>query len=351
MKTAPQHSQPQPQPLIDPRGRHISYLRLSVTDRCDFRCSYCMAENVTFLPKHDVLSLEELNTIARAFIRLGVSKLRITGGEPLVRRNVISLFQSLGSLIPSGQLQELTLTSNGSQLEKLAIPLHNAGVRRINVSLDTLNPQRFNQITQRGNLEPVLNGLQAAKNANLQVKINTVAINNFNNDEFITLVQWAGNNGFDITFIEVMPMGELTPGVRLAQFLPLSEVKLQLDKHFTLSPLKRNTGGPSQYWRIAETGKDVGFIAPMTKNFCETCNRVRVTCTGTLYPCLGQETARSLRDILRANNTASDSPALEQAIRDTIARKPKGHDFALHHAIAESTGEVAITRAMHTTGG
>ncbi|MDA7987612.1 MAG: GTP 3',8-cyclase MoaA [Alphaproteobacteria bacterium] len=338
-----------PAPLVDPHGRRVSYLRLSVTDRCDFRCSYCMPENVAFLPKRDVLSLEELDAVARAFVRLGVSKLRITGGEPLVRRNVLSLFQSLGGLVGSG-LRELTLTTNGSQLGRLAVPLYGAGVRRVNVSLDTLDPGRFGRLTRTGHLQPVLDGLAAAKAARLKVKINAVVIKDFNEDELLDLVRWCGARDFDITFIEVMPLGELTPGVRLSQYLSLAEVRRRLGEHLSLVPADKDTGGPSRYYFCEETGGNVGFIAPMTGNFCDNCNRVRVTCTGTLYPCLGQNTARSLRDIVRADPTA-DSPELEAAIRGAVARKPKGHDFALHHALAGAADEVAVSRSMNTTGG
>ena len=381
-------------PLIDPFGRRVTYLRLSVTDRCDFRCAYCMEERPDFLPKREVLSLEELETLARLFVRLGVTKLRITGGEPLVRRNVMSLFNALGRLLApastsspasSPALQELTLTTNGSQLARLAVPLKRAGVARVNVSLDTLDPARFHQLTRRGHLAPVLDGLAAAKAAGLRVKLNTVAMAGFNESELPDLAAFAGAHGFDISFIEVMPMGELAPGVRLSQYLPLTKVREQLAARFTLSPLERSTGGPSRYWRAAETGRDIGFIAPMTDNFCASCNRVRLSCTGVLYPCLGQETARSLRPILRGGeesaegqerDPASSAPApsassapsasandardpaaaerdLERAIRQTIARKPKGHDFALHLGQEGRGGEAGglVSRAMHVTGG
>ena len=349
-------------PLVDPFGRRVSYLRLSVTDRCDFRCAYCMAEDVQFLPKRDVLSLEELEQIARAFVSMGVTKIRVTGGEPLVRRNVMQLFTGLGGLLGRG-LGELTVTTNGSQLERMASPLFAAGVRRVNVSLDTLKPERFRALTRRGDLSPVLAGLQAARNAGLKVKINTVALKGFNEDELEDLVLWAGAQKFDLTFIEVMPMGELPAGTRLAQFLPLTEVQARLGARFRLTPVAKDTGGPSRYWRVAETGCDIGLIAPMTENFCGSCNRVRLTCTGTLYPCLGKTSARELRPALRGEKADTN---LEAEIRSAIADKPKGHEFALHLADASRSdasrsdasrsdetcaNETAIARAMHTTGG
>ena len=395
-------------PLIDPFGRRVSYLRLSVTDRCDFRCAYCMAEDVQFLPKRDVLSLEELEQIARAFVSMGVTKIRVTGGEPLVRRNVLQLFTGLGGLLGKG-LEELTVTTNGSQLERLASPLFAAGVRRVNVSLDSLKPDRFQALTRRGDLSTVLAGLEAAKRAGLKVKINTVALKGFNEDELEDLVLWAGAQKFDLTFIEVMPMGELPAGTRLAQFLPLTEVHARLAARFQLTSLQKDTGGPSRYWRVAETGGDIGLIAPMTENFCDSCNRVRLTCTGTLYPCLGKTSARELRPVLRAGQEATSGDtsgftggdtggdtsediseftnkvtskntntrdantrdikakntdtrdtdiaggdidrSLEAAIRAAIARKPKGHEFALHRADATTADETAVVRAMHTTGG
>lgn len=330
--------------LIDPFGRKISYLRLSVTDRCDFRCNYCMAEDVVFLPKRDVLSLEELERLSLAFISLGVRKLRITGGEPLVRRDVMQLFRSLGTRLGT-DLDELTLTTNGSQLTRFAVPLVEAGVRRINVSLDTLDAERFRAVTRRGNLAAVLAGLEAARTAGLAVKLNAVVVGGVNENECASLVSWAGSRGFDITFIEIMPMGELAPGLRLSQYRPLTGVRADLESRFTLTPSAQRTGGPARYWDVRELGNTVGFITPLTGNFCDGCNRVRVSCTGTLYPCLGQDTARELREVLRAN--PEDDAPLHQAIRETIARKPHGHDFVLD----ARRGEVSVSRSMHTTGG
>ena len=330
-------------PLIDPFQRAITYLRVSVTDRCDLRCVYCMAEDMTFLPKSEVLSLEELDRLSSAFIRMGVRKLRLTGGEPLVRRSIIGLIQNLGRHLKSGALDELTLTTNATQLSKHAETLYAAGVRRINVSLDTLNPDKFAAITRWGRLEKVMEGLAAAKAAGLQVKINCVALKGVNDDEFDRMVAWAGEEGFDLTFIEVMPLGEIGEQ-RLDQYLPLSLVRSRLAKNWTLTETDYRTGGPARYATVEETGRRLGFITPLTHNFCESCNRVRLTCTGTLYMCLGQEDAADLRAALRASD---DDAVLEQAIREAITRKPKGHDFVIdrrHQA-------PAVGRHMSVTGG
>jgi cyclic pyranopterin phosphate synthase len=330
--------------MIDPFGRAISYLRVSVTDRCDFRCVYCMAEDMSFLPKAEILSLEELDRLCSAFIRLGVRKLRLTGGEPLVRRNVMSLFHALGRHRASGALDELTLTTNGSQLARYADELVECGVERINVSLDTLDPEKFTAITRWGKIEKVMEGLRAAQRAGLAVKINAVALKGVNDDELDRLVAWTGDEGFDLVFIEVMPMGELGGEIRVDQYLPLSLVRAQLGRRWTLDETDYRTGGPARYAVVRETGRRVGFITPLTHNFCESCNRVRVTCTGTLYMCLGQEDAADLRAPLRASE--SDAP-LEAAIHAAIARKPKGHDFV----IDRRHNRPAVSRHMSVTGG
>ncbi|WP_298225672.1 GTP 3',8-cyclase MoaA [Acidocella sp.] len=323
--------------MIDPFGRHISYLRVSVTDRCDFRCGYCMAEDMSFLPKSDLLSLEELERLCAAFIRLGVTKLRLTGGEPLVRRNVMSLIEGLGQYLGNG-LEELTLTTNGSQLAKHANGLAMAGVRRINVSLDTLNEAKFSSITRWGRLSQVLEGIAAAKTEGLAIKINMVALKGVNDDEFDIMLEWCGREGFDLCLIETMPMGEVTH--REETHLALSEVRADLARRWTLRASDYATGGPARYMEVAETGQRIGFITPLSHNFCESCNRVRLTCTGTLYMCLGQEDAVDLRKSLRAGQ---DGEALEAAIRRGIAAKPKGHDFVI--------GRVAVPRHMSVTGG
>ena len=330
--------------MIDPFGRAVTYLRVSVTDRCDFRCSYCMSENMSFLPKKDLLSLEELERVCRAFVAMGVRKLRLTGGEPLVRRNVMQLIQNLGGLIEQGQLEELTLTTNGSQLARFAEPLMDAGVRRINVSLDTLDAQKFKEITRWGRLEQVLAGLEAAKRAGLQIKINAVALKGVNEDEIERMLAWCGAEGFDLTLIEVMPMGDIGGEERLEQYLPLSLVRGRLAKSFTLSESDHRTGGPARYFDVAETGQRLGFITPLTHNFCEGCNRVRLTCTGTLYMCLGQEDAADLRTPLRASE---DDALLAAAIHEAIGRKPKGHDFV----IDRRQGAQSVGRHMSVTGG
>jgi cyclic pyranopterin phosphate synthase len=330
--------------MIDPFGRHISYLRVSVTDRCDFRCAYCMAEEMTFLPKRELLTLEELDRVCSAFIRLGVKKLRLTGGEPLVRRDIMTLFRSLGRHLDSGALDELTLTTNGSQLARYAEALRGCGVRRVNVSLDTLDPAKFAEITRRGRLDQVLAGLDAAKRAGLQVKINAVALRGINEDEFDDLISWCGEQGFDLVLIEVMPMGDIGGETRLDQYLPLSLVRARLQRRWTLDDSDYRTGGPARYATVRETGRRLGFITPLTHNFCESCNRVRLTCTGTLYMCLGQEDAADLRTPMRLSE--SDAP-LEAAIREAIGRKPKGHDFIIDRRHQRP----AIARHMSVTGG
>ena len=330
-------------PLIDPFGRGISYLRVSVTDRCDFRCVYCMAENMTFLPKQEVLSLEELDRLCSAFVARGVKKLRLTGGEPLVRRDIMKLIESLSRHLDSGALQELTLTTNGSQLAKHAQGLKAAGVRRINVSLDTLDAQKFRDITRWGDLAKVMDGIQAAQDAGLAIKINMVALKDVNEAEIVPMLEWCHARGMDLTLIETMPLGDID-GDRTEQYLPLSKVRADLSARFTLNELSYRTGGPARYVEIAETGGRLGFITPLTHNFCESCNRVRLTCTGTLYMCLGQEDAADLRAVLRASD---DDGLLHQAIEEAIARKPKGHDFI----IDRDHNRPALSRHMSVTGG
>jgi cyclic pyranopterin phosphate synthase len=330
--------------MIDPFGRHISYLRVSVTDRCDFRCVYCMAEEMTFLPKRELLTLEELDRVCSAFVRLGVRKLRLTGGEPLVRRDIMTLFRSLGRHLDSGALDELTLTTNGSQLARYAEELRRCGVKRVNVSLDTLDPAKFAEITRRGRLEQVMAGLDAAKRAGLQVKINAVALRGVNEDEIDDLVAWSGQEGFDLVLIEVMPMGDIGGESRLEQYLPLSLVRARLQRRWTLDDSDYRTGGPARYTTVRETGRRLGFITPLTHNFCESCNRVRLTCTGTLYMCLGQEDAADLRTPVRQSE--SDEP-LDRAIHEAIGRKPKGHDFIIDRRHQRP----ALARHMSVTGG
>ena len=335
---------PRPRPaLVDPFERAISYLRVSVTDRCDFRCVYCMAENMTFLPKADLLSLEELDRLCSAFVARGVRKLRLTGGEPLVRRGIMTLVGSLSRHLASGALDELTLTTNGSQLPKYARELAGHGVKRINVSLDTLDPDKFRAITRWGEVDKVLEGIDAAQAAGLSVKINAVALKGVNEDEIADLVTWAHGRGMDLTLIEVMPLGDVGER-RLEQYLPLSMVRARLNERFTLDDIDYMTGGPARYVRVAETGGRLGFITPLTHNFCESCNRVRITCTGTLYMCLGQEDAADLRTPLRASE-ADD--LLQSAITDAIARKPKGHDFIIDRRHQRP----ALARHMNVTGG
>lgn len=328
--------------MIDPFGRAISYLRVSVTDRCDLRCVYCMGEDMHFLPKAEVLSLEELERLCGAFVRFGVRKIRLTGGEPLVRRNIMSLVDNLGQLVKSGDLDELTLTTNATQLTKYAEGLAKAGVRRINISLDSLNPERFLAITRWGKLDQVIEGIMAAKSAGLAVKINTVALKHGNEDEHDHLVEWCGEHGFDLTFIETMPMGEIHAD-RTEQYLPLSQVRAKLEQNWTLTDIDYRTGGPATYVKVEQTGRRIGFITPLTHNFCESCNRVRVTCTGTLFMCLGQEDAADLRTPLRAGES---DHLLEAAITEAISRKPKGHDF-----IIDRNAHPAVGRHMSVTGG
>jgi len=331
-------------PLIDPFARAITYLRLSVTDRCDFRCVYCMSEQMTFLPKKELLTLEELDRLASSFIKLGVRKLRITGGEPLVRRDIMTFFMSMGRHIDSGALDELTVTTNGSQLERFAGQLFEAGVRRINVSIDTLDADKFAAITRWGRLEQVMRGLDAAQEAGLKVKLNAVALKDFNEDELFSMLEFCETRGMDITFIEVMPMGDLGNEDRLDQYWPLSDLRARLAERFSLTDLSKRTGGPARYVRINETGQTVGFITPLTHNFCESCNRVRVTCTGEIFTCLGQEGKSDLRAPLRAS---PDDAVLEEAIRAAIGLKPRGHDFDYSRGVADGQ----MTRHMSHTGG
>jgi len=332
-------------PLIDPFQRAINYLRVSVTDRCDFRCVYCMAENMTFLPKKELLTLEELDRMCSTFIRMGVEKLRITGGEPLVRRDIMSFFQGMSRHLESGALIELTLTTNGSQLERFAQGLYDAGVRRVNISLDTLDEQKFAAVTRWGRLPQVLRGIDAAQKVGLRIKLNAVALKGFNEDELIPMTQWCADRDMDLTWIEVMPMGDLGGEDRIGQFWSLKDVRSALAEHYTLTDLDERSGGPARYVRLEETGQKIGFITPLSHNFCESCNRVRMTCKGELYMCLGQEDMADLRPALR-NHPDSDSP-LEDAIRKAIGLKPKGHDF--DYSRQQVAGQ--MTRHMSHTGG
>ena len=329
--------------MIDPFGRAITYLRVSVTDRCDFRCTYCMAENMTFLPRCDLLTLEELDRLCSVFVEKGVRKLRLTGGEPLVRKNLMVLIRQLSRHLQSGALDELTLTTNGSQLSRFAAELADCGVRRINVSLDTLDAQKFRAVTRWGELDKVMAGLDAAQAAGLKVKLNAVALKGFNEDELPDMLRWAHGRGMDLTVIETMPMGEIDAD-RTDQYLPLSLLRARLERQFTLVDLPDRTGGPARYVRVAETGGRLGFITPLTHNFCESCNRVRLTCTGTLYMCLGQDDAADLRAPLRGSE---GDEAVARAIDAAIARKPKGHDFV----IDRTTRRPAVSRHMSVTGG
>lgn len=331
-------------PLIDPFARAITYLRVSVTDRCDFRCVYCMSENMTFLPKKDLLSLEELDRLCTNFVRLGVEKLRITGGEPLVRRGIMTFFDAMSRHLSSGALKELTLTTNGSQLAKYADDLFAAGVRRINVSLDTLDDDKFAQITRWGRLPQVLRGIDAAQHAGLRVKINTVALAGFNEDELFTLQTWCAERDMDLTFIEVMPMGDIGNEDRITQYWSLGDLRDRLADRFDVTDLAERTGGPARYLRLEETGQKIGLITPMSHNFCESCNRVRITCTGEIYTCLGQEGHSDLRAPLRAS---TDDVQLEAAIRAAIGLKPKGHDFDY----SRQTVDGQVSRHMSHTGG
>ena len=330
-------------PLVDPFRRAITYVRVSVTDRCDMRCVYCMSEDMNFLPKRDLLSLEELDRLCAAFVSRGVRKLRITGGEPLVRRDIMWLFHALGRHLRSGALSELTLTTNGSQLARYATELADAGVRRINVSLDTLDPVKYKAITRWGDHAQTLAGIDAAQAAGLSVKINMVALKGTNEDEIVPMLQWAHGRGLDLTLIEVMPLGAIE-SERADQFLPLNLVETRLRNRFTLREIAHRTGGPARYMQVAETGGRLGFITPLTHNFCESCNRVRVTCTGTLYMCLGQDDAADLRAPLRAS---PDNELLHHALDAAIARKPKGHDFI----IGRDHAKPAVARHMSVTGG
>jgi len=332
-------------PLIDPFHRAINYLRISVTDRCDFRCVYCMSEAMQFLPKKQLLTLEELDRMCSTFVRLGVEKLRITGGEPLVRRDIMSFFQSMSRHLESGELKELTLTTNGSQLHRFADQLYAAGVRRINISLDTLDEEKFARVTRWGRLPQVLRGIDAAQNAGLRVKINTVALKGFNEEELFSLTEWCARRDMDLTFIEVMPMGDLEGEDRIGQYWPLTELRAKLAQQYTLSDLDERSGGPARYVKLVESGQKIGFITPLTHNFCESCNRVRLTCTGELYMCLGQEGKADLRMPLRDH--PSDDKPLELAIRQAIGRKPKGHDF--DYSRQEIAGQ--MSRHMSHTGG
>nr|WP_245410201.1 GTP 3',8-cyclase MoaA [Falsochrobactrum shanghaiense] len=329
--------------MIDPFGRAVTYLRVSVTDRCDFRCTYCMSEHMTFLPKKDLLTLEELDRICSAFIEKGVRKLRLTGGEPLMRKNVMHLVRSLSRHIQSGALDEITLTTNGSQLVRFADELVDCGVRRINVSMDTLNPDRFRQITRWGDLSRVLEGIEAAQKAGIRVKINAVALKNFNEFEIADMIRWAHGRDMDLTLIETMPMGEIEFD-RTDQYLPLSQVRADLEEQFTLNDIPYRTGGPARYVTVQETGGRLGFITPLTHNFCESCNRVRLTCTGMLYMCLGQNDDADLRQAVRASE---GDALLNRAIDEAISRKPKGHDFI----IDRDHKRPAVARHMSLTGG
>ncbi|MFN3845747.1 MAG: GTP 3',8-cyclase MoaA [Paracoccaceae bacterium] len=331
-------------PLIDPFARAISYLRVSVTDRCDFRCVYCMAENMTFLPKADLLTLEELDRMCSTFVGMGVEKLRITGGEPLVRKGIMTFFHAMTRHLDSGALKELTLTTNGSQLAKYAAELAACGVRRINVSLDTLDAKKFADITRWGRLPQVLDGIEAAKAAGLRVKINAVALKGFNEDEQFSITDWCAREGHDLTWIEVMPMGDLGNEDRLDQYWSLKDLRARYAERFILTDLAERSGGPARYVRLEQTGQKIGFITPLTHNFCESCNRVRLTCTGELYMCLGQEDMADLRTPLRSN---ANNSALESAIRAAISRKPKGHDF--DYSRQGVNGQ--MTRHMSHTGG
>jgi cyclic pyranopterin phosphate synthase len=330
-------------PMIDPFGRMVSYLRVSVTDRCDFRCTYCMAEKMVFLPKKDLLTLEELERLCSAFIDKGVKKLRLTGGEPLVRHNIMHLIRALGRKIDDGSLEELTLTTNGSQLSRFASELVDNGVRRINVSIDTLDPDKFRQITRTGDLAKVLEGVDAAQKAGLKIKINAVGLKDFNDRELPEIMRWAHGRGMDMTVIETMPMGEIEED-RTDRYLPLSVLRADLESRFTLKDIPFRTGGPARYVTVEETGGRLGFITPMTHNFCESCNRVRLTCTGTLYMCLGQEDVADLRAVLRASD---DEAVLSAAIDEAIRRKPRGHDFI----IDRTHNRPAVSRHMSVTGG
>jgi len=328
--------------MIDPFGRAVTYLRLSVTDRCDLRCTYCMPEKMTFLPKKDLLTLEELDQVASEFVAKGVKKLRITGGEPLVRRDMMNLIDSLSRHLKSGDLEELTLTTNGTQLAKFAKRLAAAGVKRINVSIDSLDPETYRRITRGGDVAKVLMGIRAAQSVGIRVKLNCVALKNDNANEISDMIKWAHANDMDFTLIEAMPMGDISED-RFDQYLPLSDVKARLEKDWTLLPSLHRTGGPAQYFGVKETGGLVGFITPLSHKFCESCNRVRLTCTGQLYLCLGQDDAADLRAVMRSDN----QPSLSDAIDEAIGRKPEGHDFKI-----DRKGQApSVNRHMSMTGG
>ena len=329
--------------MVDPFGRHVTYLRVSVTDRCDFRCVYCMAEDMTFLPKKNLLTIEELDRVCTVFIERGVKKLRLTGGEPLVRRGIMALVESLSRHLKSGSLEELTLTTNGSQLAKYANELALHGVRRINVSVDTLDPVKFKAITRWGDLGKVMEGIRAAQKAGLRVKINAVALKGVNEAEIPEMIRWTHGEGMDLTLIETMPLGDID-GDRTDQYLPLSIVRASLLDQFTLDDIPYKTGGPARYVTVKETGGRLGFITPLTHNFCESCNRVRLTCTGTLYMCLGQEDAADLCTPMRKSE---GNELLSTAIDEAISRKPKGHDFI----IDRRHNKPALSRHMSVTGG
>lgn len=330
-------------PLIDPFGRPIEYLRVSVTDRCDFRCVYCMAEHMTFLPKAELLTLEELDTVCKRFMAVGTRKIRLTGGEPLVRRNIMQLISSLGDEVGRGNLDEVTITTNGSQLYKMADDLYQAGVRRINISIDTLDKTKFKEITRWGDLDQVLSGIDAARSAGLSIKLNAVAIKGFNDEELPRMLRWCGEMGVDMTIIEVMPMGDIGNETRVDQYLPVSLVRANLAKEFTLTDIDHKTGGPARYVQVEETGRKLGFITPLTHNFCESCNRVRLTCTGMLYMCLGQDDHADLSAALRTHGVEG----LDAAIVEAIGRKPEGHDFI----IDRRNNAPAVSRHMSVTGG
>lgn len=335
--------QPSDKPLVDRYGRHVTYLRVSVTDRCDFRCTYCMGEDMTFLPKSEVLSFEEIQTIIGAFVARGVRKVRLTGGEPLVRRDIMKLIAALSEThLATGALEELTLTTNGSQLAVHAETLGRLGVKRVNVSLDTLDADQFAAITRRGRLPQVLEGIEAAQRAGLAVKINMVAMRGVNDDEIVPMLEWAHGRGFELTLIEAMPLGEVALD-RTQTHLSLREVHDGLAGRFTLEPIAKRTGGPARYMRVAETGGTLGFITPFSHNFCESCNRVRLTCTGQLYMCLGQDDRVDLRAALRTQGLDGLDAALDRA----MILKPKGHDFV----IGRTHTAPALARHMSVTGG
>lgn len=331
--------------LIDPFQRAVTYLRVSVTDRCDFRCVYCMSENMSFLPRKDLLTLEELDRLCSTFVSLGVKKIRVTGGEPLVRRGIMEFFESMSRHLDSGALSEMTVTTNGSQLRKYAPELFRFGVRRVNISLDTLDADKFAKITRWGRLHQVIDGLDAAQEAGLRVKINMVAIKGSNDDELFQMVEWCAERDFDLTFIEVMPMGDIGSENRIDQFWSLKDIEAELAGRYTLTDLPDNTGGPARYKRILETGQKIGFITPLSHNFCESCNRVRLTCTGQLFQCLGQEGEYDLRKVMR-ENPKDDAPVIA-AIHDAIAQKPKGHDFDYSRQVVDGK----MSRHMSHTGG